>query len=182
MSYLGIIVTVIMVQLLVRYLASTSNKNPFIDKERVMVLTHSKIYEIIGYIGVGVAAIIGVIASLGTVKSVTDLIIVIFLVLFFLALSASLILMTKKTKIEIGNDKVRYFNTFGKMTEITWIDIREIRFTKSMNLILLSDKAKIKINAFVVGFPSFIDLLKTKVDYEIYKDALYEMGDNESDS
>ena len=173
MNYLGTLIIFIVVSFLMKYLMSSSKKQPIINEKEGMTLKMNKAYGIIGYIGIAFTTAIGIIASLGTVKSNEDLFIVIGLVLFFLMLSVPLVLVSKKMKVEADNKKVRYFGINGKTKIIMWSEINNVKFSKSMlELTLITDSTKVKIHMHFIGFSGFIELMRSKIDYTLYKDAI----------
>ncbi|WP_010250970.1 hypothetical protein [Acetivibrio cellulolyticus] len=174
MNYISTVIIVVVVSVLMKYLLASSKKQPIINEEGTIILKMNKAYAIIGYIGIAFTAIIGIIASLGTVKSNQDLFIVIGLVLLFLGLSVPLVLVAKRVKIEANEEKITYIGITGKQKVIMWNDIKKVGFSKSMlELALITDKTKIKVHMHYIGFPTLIELMKSKVEYSLCKDAIY---------
>ncbi len=176
MNYISSVIIFILVSALMKYLMDSSKKQPTIKEDGLVVLKMNKAYGIIGYIGIVFSALIGIIASQGTVKSVKDLFIVLALVLFFMLLSVPLVLVSKKMKVEVDEEKVKYYGVTGKTREIFWKEIKEVKFSKTMlELALNTDKTRIKLHMHLVGFPQFVNTMKAKVEYSLYRDAISEI-------
>ncbi|KNY25395.1 hypothetical protein Bccel_0655 [Pseudobacteroides cellulosolvens ATCC 35603 = DSM 2933] len=169
-----IIITVVFA--LMKYLGESTKKHAAVVSEGTIILKMNQAYGVIGYIGIVCSAVIGVIASLGTVKSVQDLIIVIGLVLSFLALSMPLVLISKKMKIEVDEEKIKHFGITGKIKTIYWNEIKTVKFSKTaLELSLITDKIKVKLHMHLIGFNDMVNIMKAKIDYSLYRDALIEI-------
>jgi hypothetical protein len=176
MNLLGIVLTVVTVTLLMKYLVNSSKKEPIIDESGKMILRINKAFAVIGYIVVLAAIFIIIIACLGTVKSQSDLLIVICLTAFFALLGIILILYSHNFKVEVNEEKIIGFGMFGKSKEIKWNDIKKLKFNKtSMELIVISDTAKIKIYPHLIGFPNLVNLIKQKLDASMYQEVLQQI-------
>jgi len=176
MNYLSVVIVFVVVSVLMKYLGDSSKKNPVINEEGTIILKMNKTYGIIGYIGIGFSAVIGIVASIGAVKSIEDLFIVIGLVAFFLVVGALLVLVSKKMNVRVDDERINYLGITGKTKEIMWNDIKEVSFSKSMlELSLKTNTTKIKLHMHLIGFSTFIEKMKSKTDYSIHKDAIHEL-------
>lgn len=171
----GIIFAVVIV--LMKHLTSSSKKQPILNGEGVMVLRMNKNYSIFGYMNIAISAMIGIIPCLGLVETIGDTFIILCLVLFFIGSGTLLVLVSRNTKVEIYDEKIRYYGITGKVKEIQWEDIRKVTFGKtSLELSLITMYEKIKIHMHMVGFLSFIELMKKKIDYSLYEEACDKIG------
>lgn len=173
MKYLSTVIVVAVTLAFMKYLGASSKKQPEANREGVLILKMNQAYGIVGYIGIAFSVAIGIIASLGTVKSIQDLIVVIILVLFILSLSMPLILVSKKSKIEVDGEKIKHFGISGKIKTIYWVEIKKVKFSRSMmELSFITDKSKIKAHMHMIGFFELVNIMKAKIDHSIYKDAI----------
>lgn len=173
LKYVSSVSIMLTVSFLMRYLALSSKQKPMINSEGVMILKMNKAYGTIGFIEIGITTLIGILGSLDTVKSLVDFFILYGVVILFLSLGVTLVLVSRNMKIEVDNNKIKYYGFTGKSKEILWNEIKKTKFNKStLELSLIAASTKVKIYMYTIGFSSFIDFMKEKVDYLIYKDAL----------
>lgn len=168
---------IIVVSLLMVYLSKTSKKQPVLNKDGTMILKLDNVYGLVGYTGVIISGVIPITDLLGIVESQEDVLQIIGISVLSLILSIPLILLARNYKVEVTEDIIRYYSITGKTREIMWIDINKVKFGKiSLELSLYTDYYKIKLHAHLIGFPSFIEIMKQKLKPSLYEDALKEMG------
>ena len=93
--------------------------------------------------------------------------------LIFLILGGILFLFSVNVGIFADEEKITYYNLLRRKKEIMWKDVKRVIFNqRSLELILDAREMQIKIHIHMVGFFSFVKLMKTKLDYDIYKDAV----------
>ena len=136
-----------------------------------MVLKYPGFMAFIGYIAIGFGAIIGIITGSHLVKTTGDKLVP-YIILFFVVLGLPLVLIVRCIRIVVMDEKILYIGITKKVKEIRWDEIRKVTFSKTVELILRSEETKIKLHMDLVGFESFLELMKQKLDPSLYEKAL----------
>lgn len=172
MRYMNLFIIFITVTVFMKYLTESSKKRAE-NNNGIMVLKMNKAYGIVGYISMFAAVIIGVIASLGTVKDIIDLALVFGLFTIFFGIGILLVLSSRNKKIEVSEEEINSYSITGKVTKILWEDISNVSFSNiSLELKLTAGRKNIKLHLHNVGFYDFIKLIETKLSCELYMTAL----------
>lgn len=173
MNFAVTVVVIIAVTVLMKYLSRSSKKQPVFSEDGSIILRMNRAYGIVGFIGIGGALLITVIASAGSVKTQGDLLIVVLLILFFALISVPLVLTLRNVKALVNDKGIKYYGITGKLKEVHWSDIKKVKFSKiSLELTLITDTKKVKIHVHMAGFDHFLKLLKKKLDSELYSQAV----------
>lgn len=172
MNYAKIVMMMAVVALfLVRYLMSGTEKKAAV-KDGAIVLKMNKIYGVAGFFIVLVSMAIIIISGLKT-GEFSEEIKTIALPVIFLILGGILFLLSVNVCIMADEEKITYYNILRRKKQIMWKDIKRVIFNqKTLELILYTSETEIKIHIYLVGFLSFVKLMKSKLNYEIYKDAV----------
>ncbi|MFL0267947.1 hypothetical protein [Candidatus Clostridium radicumherbarum] len=159
--------------ILMKYLGASSKKQAHKNEEGIIVLRMNKAYGIVGYIGILISLVIGVIATLGTIKNISDLIMAMSMFLFFFIISSMLVMVSKNQRVEAGDEKIIAYSMTGKATVIKWSEVTKVQFSKtSLELKLTAKRQQAKLHMHFIGFWDFVDLMKRKLDILVYKDAI----------
>lgn len=163
------------------FLISRSLKPATIKDKGVIVLRKSKFFEILGYITiiVTIAFSIFIFTKVHISTKYFGLIIVsILLIIFIIVMSLSLVIVYKKMKIEVSDEKIKYYGFFNKNNfEISWNEIVKVTYSKfGQELILYTDNTKMRIQMHgYIGFFDFVNKMMTKIDPSLYKDAIQKL-------
>lgn len=156
----------------IKYLMSGTEKKAAI-KDGVILLKMNKIYGVIGSIIIVGSLAIMIISTLGIEGFNKEIGITIGFSIFFFVMGTVLLLFSTNVQILADEEKVIHYNILRRKKQIMWKDIRRIIFDKrSLELILDDGELRIKIHIHTVGFFSFVKLMKSKLDYNIYKEAV----------
>ena len=168
---------------LMRYLYSSSSGNDVqykIGKTKRFVLRYNKVAEAIGIICLALVGVFVILAWLGIGKIDTrgNLIAFICLVLGFTVAGIALVLIYRNIKIEVTEERIKYWNLFGRTKEILWNEIKRVECVNNgKTLKLITDKKSISVDIQMVGIIAFEKCMMTKLDRSIYrcckKDACY---------
>lgn len=177
MRYVNVFIISIIVAVFMKYLTKASKKRAE-NSNGIIILKMNKAYGVVGYISIIAAVLIGIIASLGTVNDITDLVLVLGLFIFFFGIGALLVLTSRNKKIEITEEEIKHYSILGKVTSISWKDISIVNFNKiSLELKLTAGRKSIKLHMHNVGFYDFINIMEGKLKSELYMDALMRLDE-----
>jgi hypothetical protein len=154
-----------------KYLMISSQKKLSLNSEGVIVLRVNKINCIIGIIGIIFGVMLGfIIQEFHMVKDDRDLMLAICLISFFMLSGISLILMWKNQRVEIKKKSIKYYDMRGKVKVILWEDINFVKFNRiGLNLVLVTNENKVKINLNLIGFQSFVEIMKQRLGKDLYE-------------
>lgn len=164
---------VILVMLLI---SQSTRKNPPMKVDGSIVLKLSKAFDFFAYFALFITLFIGVAASLESTITIDDLIPVIGLVTAFLLSAGFALYFSKMIYISYTDIKMKSRNLAGKTATIQWDEINKVYYNKSwMLLSIYSNKARINLSAYLVGFPNFVDVLVLKTDPKCHQNAIADM-------
>lgn len=135
-------------------------------------LSVNKLYGLSGAISliVGLIVLILFVTSDGSqMKSMLSI------VALFFGLGVILVSYFINTSALISNEELIYVNMTKKVKKIKWHEIEKVTFNKNSQELILTTKAdKIKFHSHLIGFGSLVEIIKMKLDKNIYKDAIGE--------
>ncbi|MFL0267812.1 hypothetical protein [Candidatus Clostridium radicumherbarum] len=173
MNIISSIIIIIVVSLFMSYLMSSSKKEIAANEEGFLVFKMNKAYGIVGTLGIIAIFIVGIIASLGTVKTISGALVVLLISILLLLLCLPLLLVSRNQKIMVSDEKILFYSMTGKLKEILWTDINEVKFNKvSLELKLITNSTSIKLHMHLVGFNRFLELMEMNLSSEIYRNAM----------
>ncbi|MDQ2086177.1 hypothetical protein RBH29_07000 [Herbivorax sp. ANBcel31] len=165
-----LIVAVIL--LILKYLMLGTEKKAVI-KDGAIVLKMSRIYGVIGFSGILVSIAIMTTSALGIVGIERDIKVTIGFSMFLLVMGIFLFLLSINVQVFADEDKITHYNIIRQEKEIMWEEIRRVTFNKGTQELIIEDaNTKIKMHIHIVGFFSFIELMKSKIDHNLYKGAI----------
>lgn len=157
--------------LLVRYLMSGTEKKAAV-KNGAIVLKNNKIYGIIGSFILIISMATIIISSLNPEGFREDIKTTVLLVIF-LILGSTLFLLSVNVRILADEEKITHYNILRRKKQIMWKDINRVIFNqRRLELILDAKETRINIHIHMVGFLSFVKFMKSKLEYNLYKDAV----------
>ncbi len=170
-SFSSNVIVVAVVMGLSSYLMASSKMKPMLNSEGVMVLKMSKLFGIVGFMAVALAAVIAILAYFGSVTQENLWGVTILFTLPF-GIGVLFILVSKNMRVEVDDEKITYYGITNKTKVILWEDITQVKFSKRMaELSLITSHEKIKIYMQFIGFYSFVELIKKRLDSSLYKEA-----------
>lgn len=142
------------------------------DKDGDIVLRMSKIYDFLGYMIIAFGLMAVALSQFGAESPMESLIIMI-IGIFTILMGIFQIVFVRGIKVMAGQVGIRYVNFTGKEKQISWDEIKEIKFVKFKNSIYITSNTEgIRIRMDFVGVRSFIDLMKGKLPASLYGQAL----------
>jgi hypothetical protein len=167
MKYLGMAIMIVTITFVIKFLCAEIRKEPDTHEEGTFILRMSKGIKVMGYSGIGFAIIV----TLVSITATDNLLISAIYMLFFLAPSLLLILLSN-VKIEVGEMGIKYFGMTGKTKIARWEKIRKVKF-RGQYLVIVTDVTTIMFDIHISGFGYLIEVLKEKTEYEAYKDIAH---------
>ena len=178
MKILGVLLSGLVLTYLMSYLTASSTGKPVkykIGKIKYYVLRYNKIIETIGIASLVLVGIIVTITWIGIAEIDTrgNLIAFICLVLGFTLMGITFVLIYRNIKVEVSEEKIKYWNLFGRTKEISWNEITTVKCVGNGKTIkLITDKNSISVDTQMEGFLTFNMLMTKKLDRSIYLDAI----------
>lgn len=171
MSYFSTAITLLAVGIVLRYVLAAGRRRPRVLQDGTMVLKYPGSVAAIGGAAIGFGALAGVVTWLDLIPTTGDEALP-YLVLGFVLLGLPLVLLERAVRVFAGEQAVRRAGLFGKAAELRWEEVRAVSFSAASQLVLRGERTRIRLNAMLVGFDSFVELLKGKLQPELYAEAL----------
>ena len=173
MKIAGSVLIFAVVSALMGYLTSASKKQISQAEDGTIVLKMNKLYEITGILVIIMAGAIGIWACFGIVKTVSDLILILLVIIVALCLSVPLVLTGRNQKVIVSEEKILYRGMAGREKEASWEDIKEVKFNKAaLELKLITDTTSINLHMHLIGFDTFLQLMKRKLSLPMWGKAV----------
>jgi hypothetical protein len=170
---LGIAFMIIVLAALVSHLAASSSRAPAVTPAGLTVLRVNRGYAIIAGAGTALVALLLVMMFRRTGKPVAVFPTVVGIVLGCLAVCVPLILATIRLRVEFDREIIRHHGTWGKVKEIRWDQIQQVKFSKArLELSLVSASTRIALNTHMIGFPVFLEMMKSRLEPELTRSAV----------
>lgn len=163
------------VKLVMKAIDSTSKKELTLEDNGTIELEMNKAYGIMGVISVIISILLFILLVRNGFEDLDFVKVVGIMSLIFGAVGVLLVLVGKNIKVLVTDRQITYYGLMSKEKTIFWSQIEKITFNKnSLELSLITSETKIKLHMHLVGFNSFIKVLKQKVNSSIYKGVLGE--------
>lgn len=171
MPYLTTAITILVVSIVLRYLLLSGKREPDRQRDGTLVFKYPGFVAVIGYIAIGFGVLIGIVTVFQIIPTTGDEVVP-YLVLLFVLLGLPLVVIEKGIRITATDQMVRYVGPTKKAREIRWDEVRKVTFSFTSELVLHSELTRIKLNTMLVGFESFVEAMKKKLDPALYEKAL----------
>lgn len=150
------------------------------NEDGTFVLRYGRGILILGVVcGVLAPGAILALALGGSVKSRSDLFIVLGLLAFFAILGWWFILEARGTRIAVTAEGVEARSPWGKPKRLEWHEVREVKYAQTSGYLVLSGGAgvRIRISAMMTGLPTFVASMKDHLAPDLYRLALMALED-----
>ena len=173
MSYLYAFIILLVACFIIKFLVFTINKDILKEEWKNMILKVNRIYGIIGFIGITLTSIAGIITCFIKFEAHIASIIFLAVLLFIWFVFLILILIDRNQRLVINEDRIIYYDFICRKKLILWKDIKKVRYSKIfMKLTIYSDSCSIPVLVRMIGFDNFVELMKEKLSSEIYVQAV----------
>lgn len=169
MNAISSVAIVVAVMFMMRFFAQQSKKAPSVDESGFTVLRLPMLYEIIGWVGMAIIALVTTSIFLFSANGTGDnsnIVGAVFgLIVFgsFFILSVLLILSRRKSFIRFDNNIIEVHGITTKVKVINWKNVKTVSFSGTKTLKLSDDNVKVGVAYSLVGFQSFVEKMKQKV-------------------
>ncbi len=170
MQLISTVIIIILVTFLVRHFINASkNTVPLVGG--ALVLKYPGFMAVIGYAVIAFGALIVIVTEFQIIPT-TGNEVVPYLAGFFVVLGLPLVLIEKRVRAVVTEEKVGYTGLVSKYREIRWDQVREVRFSFTSEIVLSAGETRIKLNVILAGFEGFVEIMKRKLDPSLYSEAL----------
>jgi hypothetical protein len=171
-DYTSTAIVVLLVGALLFLLGRAARKKPPVTAEGALLLRFGSGYMVLGYVSIGMGCLCAFAFAINRHKSLQMFLIWAGIMLLLLLPGLYLVFFAIRTRVECDEQKVRLYAMNGKLSEVAWHEVGEVKYDKkSMWLSLIGPNSRAKVHVQMVGFNSFIELMKKKLDSRLYKDA-----------
>jgi hypothetical protein len=155
------------------YMRASFKKRAIYTDENVIILKMNIISRIVSIVLIIFTICLGVIVSLGTIKSISDFIIASIIIIIIGSIGLFLYFVSN-IRVEIDDIKIKYFGMTGKIKEVEWEKIKKVEFNRfHKRWILKSNDVTVNIDLQLIGVLDFLEKMKEKIDESIYKDEYF---------
>lgn len=135
-------------------------------------LSVNKLYGLCGVISLILGVIVLILFAISDGSQMKSMLSITAL---FIGLGAVLVGYFMNTSAVISHDELTYVGMTKKIKKLKWHEIEKVTFNKNSQELILTSKAdKIKFHSHLIGFGSLVEIIRTKLDKSIYKDAIGE--------
>jgi hypothetical protein len=164
------------VSLLMWLLIRASRRKPALTRAGNKILRYPVGFSVVGYILMGFAALFGVILAFNFVMSLREILIGEGIILIVIALAVWLVLYLIKAAVEFNEEEIVRRSLFHKPRIMKWSQVAKVTYGRMSYVLSLRDATgKIGVNAYMVGFPTFVETMKAKLPSESYREACMRM-------
>jgi hypothetical protein len=155
------------------YIQDSFKKKAIYVNDETIILKMNIIYRIMAFVYIFFTIIIAVLVTIGIIKHFFYFVLSVILILFF-GLSGILLFIVSNIKVEIDEDKIKYFGMTGKTKELEWKKIKKVEWNRfHKRWILRSEDITINIDLQLIGILDFMEKMKEQVNESIYKDEYF---------
>lgn len=149
------------------FLSNAKGKSVAIDESGQFNLRMSKLYGIIGVIGLVFGLLFLIFLPLTTEPNDSGIwFIVILMLLIFWGAGIPCLMYYRNHRVSFDDNSIVATNVYGKVKEIKWSDILNIKFKVLSGLLVLTTKNEIiKVHQHLVGLSKFIELIENKTKW-----------------
>jgi hypothetical protein len=149
------------------FLTKATGKSIEIDESRKFNLRMNKLYGFMGIIGLFFGLLFLIFIPLTTESNNGGIYFaVILMLLIFWGTGIPCLLYYRNHRVTFDENTIIATSVYGKIREIKWTDIEDIRFKAMSGLLILTTKDdKLKIHQHLVGLSKFIEFLENKTKW-----------------
>ena len=170
------IIIFVSVSLLMWLLLRASRRKPVMTKEGNQLLRYSTGFSVVGYLLMVFATLFGVVLAFNMVMTLKQILIGEAIILVIIPLAVWLVLFILKSTVEFNDEEVVSHGLFRSARHMKWSQVTNVNYGRfSSALSLRSDVVKISVNMYLVGFPTFVEVMKSRLPLESYREAITTM-------
>lgn len=142
-----------------------------VTSEGSLVLRLNIVIKILVY-GYFIFNIFVAIMAVFVLESKTDLYTYIGLMILLFGLNIFLFLTYKNVRVEADSRKISKYGALGRVTDIWWNEVHEIKIKQSNNnkmLVIKGDGRKIRVNSNFIGYNDLAAYINRNIDSSIIK-------------
>lgn len=154
----------IAVSIALAFLTKSTEKSIDKDESGNFNLKMNKLYGIIGIISVlfGLLFLIFIPLTVGVNESEIWIVVILILLISF-GLGIPCLMYYRNHRVIFNSNSIIVSNVFGKVKEIKWSDIIDVRYKAFSGLLILTTKIEqIKVHQHLVGLSNFVEFIEKK--------------------
>jgi amino acid transporter len=149
------------------FLTKATGKSVETDESGKFNLRMNKLYGILGLIGLVFGLLFLIFVTLTAEPNDRGIWIgVILMFTIFWGTGIPCLMYYRNHKVTFSDNAIVATNVYGKMKEIKWNDISDIRFKALSGLLILTTQSEqIKVHRHLVGLSKFVEFIETKTKW-----------------
>lgn len=153
------------------YLNKATGKHVDSNENGEFLLRMNKLYNIVGYVGLGTGVIVTVGPFLTDKPDFAMYVMIFLMFLIFIGLGLLSVLFYRNHYLRFDNSKIEVRSPFAKTRTIKWDEMKSASFNPGSGFLTLKDKngQKIKVHQHIVGLGRFVSYLESKTDWTAKK-------------
>lgn len=157
----------IAVSIALAFLTKATGKSVNIDESGQFNLRMNKLYGIMGIIGLVFGLLFLIFLPLTTEPNDSGIwMAVILMLLIFWGTGIPCLMYYRNHRVTFDDNSIVTTSVYGKIREIKWTDIEDIRFKAMSGLLVLTTKdQKVKVHQHLVGLSKFIEFVENKTKW-----------------
>lgn len=164
---------IIVFSALVSFLAASSRRGSTVNSAGMRVLRMNRGYAIVAGAGTALLAAAVLLALKRPGSQLPVVPTTVAIAVGTLAVWVHLLLSTVRLRVEFDRERLRRHGAWGKVTEMRWDEVREVRFAKvRMEVSLRSASARVTVRKSMIGFPEFVQMMKERLDPDLARQAV----------
>ena len=164
---------IIVFSALVSFLAASSRRGSTVNAGGMTVLRMNRGYAIVAGAGTALLAAAVLLALKRPGSQLPVVPTTVAIAVGTLAVWAHLLMATVRLRVEFDRERIRRHGAWGKVTEVRWDEVGEVRFSKArMEVSLRGPSARILVRKSMIGFPEFLRMMKDRLDPDLARQAV----------
>lgn len=149
------------------FLTKATAKSIAPNKNGLYNLSMNKLYGIMGFVGLIIGLLFLIFLPLTAEQNDSGILtIIILMLLIFWGTGIPCLLYYRNHNVTFDDKSIKTTNVFGKLKEIQWSDVLEIKFQALTGLLVLkTNNETIKVHQHLVGLSKFIEHIEDKTKW-----------------
>ncbi len=149
------------------FLTKATGKSVDIDQSGQFNLRMNKLYGIMGIIGLVFGLIFLIFIPLTAEPNESGIwMVVILMLLIFWGTGIPCLMYYQNHRVSFDDNSIVATSVYGKIREIKWTDIEDIKFKAMSGLLVLTTKdEKVKVHQHLIGLSKFIEFVEKKTKW-----------------
>lgn len=163
-DYISSLLPAVIASAVLAYLARITQKQAAKDVAGFYTLRMHRIYFVVGLIAIIIAVIAIAAGFLTRPEGLMDILMICAIFIFFAGLGILSIFLYRKHYIRFDDAAAEVHGVGGNVNSFSWPEVIHARFNRVSGFLILkkTDQSRVQVHYHLIGFGSFLALLKTK--------------------